>query len=126
VVPFVLFLVLTLVAIAYNFSYSAIDWYGIHTLRVAGWLIGLTPALLGLILLSRREWALGAISLAVSLLIPLLIETLFRRKQRTRAGNKKKNVEAARALELEMRSLWSSKLDEGKQTGESQPLASQP
>jgi hypothetical protein len=133
VVPFILFLVLTLVAIAYNFSYSAIDWYGncggqmgIHTLRIAGWLIGLIPALLGLILLSRREWALGAISLAVSLLIPLLIETLFRRKQRNRAGNKEKNVEAARALELEMRSLWSSRLDEGKQTGESQPLASQP
>ena len=132
-VPFVLFPVLTLVTITYNFSHSAIDWYGdcggnlgIVTLRIAGWLLGLTPVLLGLILLSRREWALGSVSLAVSLLIPLLFEILFRGKYRTGAGNQKKNTEAARALELEMRSLWSSRLDESKQTGESQPLASQP
>ena len=132
-VPFILFLVLIVVAITYKVSYSAIDWYGgcggrlgINTLRIAGRLLGLTPTLLGLVLLSRREWALAAVSLALSLLIPLLVETLFGGKQRTRARNNKKNIEAARALELEIRSLWSSKVDERELVGESQPLAPQP
>lgn len=63
-------------------GYSAAS-LGLWTIRRFGWVLGIQPALFGLILLSRREWALGGASLGVAAITVTLSELLTTRRYRT-------------------------------------------
>lgn len=62
-----------------DFSFS--DGYlGLWLVRRLGWCLGIQPLLYGLILLSRREWAIGGVSCAIALLAVILSEALTARR----------------------------------------------
>ncbi|TYJ58169.1 hypothetical protein B9479_000993 [Cryptococcus floricola] len=83
-IPILLTLYLSFIANRYMVSHVFIDSSGGHlgtlaglwTVRRLGWVLALGPVLYGLILLSRNEWALAAVSLAVGVIAFLLAETL--------------------------------------------------
>lgn len=64
---------------------------GLWTIRRFGWLLGVQPVLYGLILLSRREWSLSGVSMAVAAVTVMLSEFLTiglheRRNQKRLSG----------------------------------------
>lgn len=62
-------------------GYSAAS-IGLWTIRRFGWVLGTQPALFGLIMLSRREWALGGASLGIAVITIVVSEILTSRRYR--------------------------------------------
>ncbi|ODO03038.1 hypothetical protein I350_05883 [Cryptococcus amylolentus CBS 6273] len=83
-IPILLTLYLTFIANRYMVSHVFIDssnghlgtLAGLWTVRRLGWVLALGPVLYGLIMLSRNEWALAAVSLAVGVIAFVSAETL--------------------------------------------------
>lgn len=87
--PVLLLIFLGLVANRYMVDYVLVErigytgaTIGLWTIRRFGWVLGVQPALYGLILLSRREWALGGASLGVALITVILSELVTIRRYR--------------------------------------------
>jgi hypothetical protein len=88
-IPILLLLFLGLVANRYMVDFVLVERagytgsvIGLWTIRRFGWVLGVQPALYGLILLSRREWALGGASLSVALITDILSELATTRRYR--------------------------------------------
>ncbi|ORX33503.1 hypothetical protein BD324DRAFT_658318 [Kockovaella imperatae] len=83
-IPLLLMLFLSLVAGRYMIENVCVDKHGgfisptlgLWVITRFGLLLSLQPLLYGLILLSRREWAIGSVSLALALITVLLVSGL--------------------------------------------------
>ncbi|WVQ76699.1 hypothetical protein IAR50_006373 [Cryptococcus sp. DSM 104548] len=83
-IPILLTLYLSFIATRYMVSHVFFDSSGGHigalaglwTVRRLGWVLAIGPALYGLIMLSRDDWALGGVSLAIALIATISAEAL--------------------------------------------------
>jgi hypothetical protein len=89
--PALLFLGLLFLACRYLATYTDLNFHGhsgghlaIEMLRILGWALCLQPLLLGLVLLSRREYRIGGASAGVAVAGLIMFEVLVRTKDRAR------------------------------------------
>ncbi|EIW71693.1 hypothetical protein TREMEDRAFT_60613 [Tremella mesenterica DSM 1558] len=97
-IPIILLLFLSFIAIRHSSEYVNVDRTGTYafarlllwTLRRFGWTLAIQPLIYGLILVSRREWAIGGVSLGCALLTIIISEIvtvgLHSHKRRTSPG----------------------------------------
>jgi len=113
-IPIVLLVLLGFMASRYMVDRVTVERTGygdaelaLWTIRRFGWVLGTQPGLYGLILLSRREWALGGVSLAVALITAAISECItVGLHQRT--DNRRLSAESKKALDLISRDMASS------------------
>lgn len=71
----------------------------IWALRICTHLVAISPILLGLVILSRRQWVIGAVSIATGIAILLFVEGLPRlRRRKTASASREQAVAFYNAL----------------------------
>ncbi|WWD00248.1 hypothetical protein V866_007157 [Kwoniella sp. B9012] len=105
-IPILVLLYLSYIANRYMIEHVFVDSSAGYTgtvlalwsVRRFGWVLGFQPLLYGLILLSRNEWAIGGVSIAVAIITVLLSEglTVLEYKEKRRKdlnGNTRKGLD---------------------------------
>jgi hypothetical protein len=122
-IPILLLLYLGYISTRYTVEYAQTTRSGgytgaliaLWTIRRFGWVLGTQPLLFGLIMLSRREWAIGGVSIAIGGIAVILSEIftvgMFAHRRETGKGRK----ENARLREA--KEIMSKRQDEEKVGG---------
>lgn len=70
----------------------------VQAVRAMGWLVGVAPGLLGLVLLGRMEWVLGGIGVGVGVSVPILVEVFVWLRRRREGMSRELGFEHRKAL----------------------------